>query len=76
MSTITSIGQTERSVRFVYKLFLFADRRLVCWRGYVKIHVGNRFVSMQAGLLILLFSYRLRHISEEYQRMNISYADT
>ena len=44
--------QTEWPSRFVYKFFLFADRRLVCKRGYVKIHVGKCLFQSRTGLLI------------------------
>ena len=50
------IGQTERSVRFVYKLLLVTDPRLVCQRGYVKIGVGKCLFQSRTGLLILFLS--------------------
>ena len=49
------IGQTEWSARFVYKIFLFADRRLVCKCGYLKIHVGKCLFQSRTGSLTLFW---------------------
>ena len=56
MLNFALFSQTERPVRFVYKLFLLADRRLVCYLGYVKIHVGKCLFQSRTGLLMLFLS--------------------
>ena len=42
--------------RFVFKLFLIADRRLVFSRGYIKIHVAKCLLQSRTGLVILFLS--------------------
>ena len=42
MLNFALFSQTERPVRFGYKLFLLADRTLVFYLGYVKVFVSKQ----------------------------------
>ena len=66
----------EISVISVYKL-LVTDPRLVCYNvAWVRENwrVGKSVFQSRTGLLTA-YSYRLQHISEEYQRINMNYRD-